>query len=199
MLLTPPQTKEKEIDTIIQLFETGLQTLHLNKPEMSTRRMKEYIYNIPSSFHNRIIIHSHHNLAFEYNLKGIHFTRQHLKRTVKNWWLFQKEKIFGKKLLHTRSYRRLSDAFNTEKYAFDYYLLKDVFNPITNDFNTGYHPIRIAEIQKTGKNFVIRGAINIHTAQKAQSYHFYGICLYSYIWKSEQPVQSFIELREALK
>lgn len=199
MIITPHKNKDKEIDIVIQLFETGLQTLHLNKPEMSTRRMKEYIAAIPEHFHNRIIIHSHHNLAFCFNLKGIHFTRNHLDRRFKNWCLFKKEKFFGKRLIHTRSYHKVSDVFNTEKYPFDYYLLRNVFNPITNDFNIGYHPLRIAEIQKTGKKLVVRGNVNLITAQKAKEFNFYGICLYSFIWKSENPLQSFVELRQSLQ
>jgi len=198
MLLTPRKNKEKEIDIIIQLFELGLSTLHLDKPEMSTRRMKEYISNIPKAFHNRIIIHSHHHLAFKFDLKGIHFTPTHLKRTFQNWYIFQKEKIFKRKLVHTRSYSRLSDAFNEEKYRFDYYILKNVFNSITNEFNVGYHPMRIAEIHKTGKKFVVRGGINVITALKAKEMNFYGICLYSAIWKSDNPVEKFIEIKNAI-
>lgn len=196
--MTPHTTKEKEIDTIIQLFEHGLSTLHLNKPEMSTRRMKEYIQNIPDAFHNRIIIHSHHHLAFKFNLKGVHFTSEHLHRTFKNWCFFKKEKLFRKKLIHTRTYRKFSDVFNQEKYPFDYYLLKDVFNPITKDFNAGYHPSRIAEIMKTNKKLVARGGIDITTALKAKEFKFYGIALYSFIWKNKNPIQKFIELKTAI-
>lgn len=199
VLLTPNKTKDNEIDTVIQLFELGLNTLHLNKPEMSTRRMKEYISNIPAHFHDRIIIHSHHQLAFKFNLKGIHFTRQHLKRTFRNWCIFQKEKIYGRKLIHTRSYHKISDVFNQEKYRFDYYILRNVFNSITNEFNTGFHPMRIAEIHKTNKKIIARGGINLITAQLAKQHNFYGICLYSYIWKSENPVQDFIQLKETLQ
>ncbi len=199
MLITPHQNKDKEIEIVTQLFETGLSTLHLNKPNMSTRQMREYIAAIPEHFHNRIIVHTHHDLAFRFNLKGIHFTRHHLEREFKNWWWFQKEKFFGRNLIHTRSYHKISDVFNTEKYFFDYYLLKNVFNSITNDFNIGYHPLRIAEIQKMQKKLVVRGGVNLITAQKAKMFGFYGICLYSFIWKSENPVQSFVELYQSLQ
>ncbi len=198
MLLSPQTTKEKEIDIIIQLFEHGLNTLHLNKPEMSTKKMREYISHIPNVFHNRIIIHSHHHLAFKFSLKGVHFTEHHLKRTFKNWCFFQKEKLFNKKFIHTRSYRKLSDIFNPEKYPFDYYIVKNVFNPITKDFNIGFHPLRIEEMLKTNKKIVARGGIDLQTAQKAREFKFYGVCLYSYIWKSENPIQNFINLKQTL-
>ncbi|GAB4457115.1 MAG: thiamine phosphate synthase [Bacteroidia bacterium] len=196
--MTPYKSIDKEIDIVVELFANGLNTLHLNKREMSTRRMKEYIKSIPSAFHNRIVIHSHHELAFQFNLKGIHFTREHLKRTFRNWCLFQKEKLFRKKFIHTRSYRKLSDAFNEEKYQFDYFILNNVFNPITKDFNIGYHPIRINEIHKTGKRFVVKGGVNIDTAIKAKENGFYGICLNSFIWKSNEPIKNFIELVDKL-
>lgn len=198
MLITPSKTQKNEIDIIVSIFESGLNTLHLSKPEMSTRRMKEYISNIPAHFHNRIVIHSHHNLAFKFSLKGIHFTHYHLKKNFKIWWLFQKEKFFRKQFIHTRSYNKLSDVFNEEKYFFDYYLLRNVFNRVTNEFNMDYHPMRITEVMKTNKKLVAYGGINLTTVQKLRSFNFYGICLYSYIWKSPDPVQSFIKLKEMM-
>lgn len=199
IVLSPQKNQEKERDTIVQLFEHGLNTLHVNKPEMSTNKMIAYISAIPQHFHNRIIIHSHHPLAFKFNLKGIHFTKEHLKRTFKNWWLFKKEKWYEKKLIHTRSYYKISDVFNQEKYPFDYYILQNAFNPITNDFNIGFHPLRIQELKNTQKNIVVRGGVNLITAQKAKAFDFYGICLYSYIWKSENPIQAFIDIKQALQ
>ncbi len=198
MLMTPNQTQEKEIDNVIHLFELGLDTLHLSKPKMSTRRMVEYISAIPFHFHNKIIIHSHHDLAFRFSLKGIHFTKHHLERTFRNWCLFQREKIFRKKLIHTRSYSKSSDIFNSEKYKFDYYLLRGVFNRITKDFNIGYHPLRVIEMQKTGKKLVVRGGIDIETAKKAKTANFYGICLNAWIWNSINPIQNFIDIKEVL-
>lgn len=198
ILMTPPDIKDNEISTIIQLFEYGLNTLHLNKKNMSTRKTKDYIKQIPHIFHNRIVIHYHHELAFQFNLKGIHFTQYHLEKTFRNWCLFQKEKIFRKKFIHTRTYRKISDAFNKEKYFFDYYFLNNVFNKITNDFNVGYHPLRINEIQKTNKKFIVKGGINIHTALKAKEYGFHGICLNSFIWNAEEPIKQMQELKKAL-
>ena len=32
----------------------------------------KYLQEIPVHFHNRIVIHSHHNLAWTFKLKGIH-------------------------------------------------------------------------------------------------------------------------------
>ncbi len=198
MLITPPKDLKNEIDIIVHLFESGLETLHLRKPNMSTRRMKEYISNIPSYFHNRIIIHSHHRLAFKFSLKGVHLTEYHLKHKLKLWWLFQKEKLLGKSFVHTRSYSKLSDIFCEEKYFFNYYLLRNVFNRITKEFNIEYHPVRINEIMKLNKNLVVRGGVNIETVLKAKKFNFYGACLNSYIWQSTHPVQSFIELKKAL-
>lgn len=202
MLITPSKSKDnnqqREINTVIQLFEAGLDTLHLYKPKMSTKSMRAYIKQIPSQFYNRIIIHSHHNLAFEFQLKGIHFTREHLKRTFRNWLIFQKEKWYQRTLVHTRTYKKLSDIYNEEKYRFDYYLLYDVFNRVTNDFNIGYHPIRLKEMKTIEKKLVARGGINLITAQKAKAEGFYGICLNSFIWNSEQPLDNFLAIKEAL-
>ena len=67
VVITQSQKSETEIAAIIQMFESGLSTLHIRKNRFSTKELEEYIKEIPEHFHNRIIIHSHHRLALKYN------------------------------------------------------------------------------------------------------------------------------------
>ena len=86
IVITPSRKHENEITTVINMFEAGLQNLHLRKNRFTTAELDEYIKEIPSHFHDRIIIHSHHKLALKYNLKGFHFTSSHLEKKIKLWW-----------------------------------------------------------------------------------------------------------------
>ena len=83
VVITQSQKSDNEIAAIIQMFEAGLETLHVRKNRFSTKELEEYIKEIPAHFHNRIIIHSHHRLALKYDLKGFHFTTTHLDKKFK--------------------------------------------------------------------------------------------------------------------
>src|ERR1044071_3258162 len=102
VLITSSKKDEHEPELIAKLFEAGLTTLHLRKPNFSTKQLTKYIEGIPKVFHNRIIIHQHHDLIFKFDLKGIHWTNVHLERKFKKWWFLRKLNSRNKKIIHTR-------------------------------------------------------------------------------------------------
>src|SRR5207253_11326758 len=129
-IVTSSHKNESEPALVAKMFEAGLKTLHLRKPKFSTRQMSEYIEAIPKEFHDRIIVHSHHNLVFKYDLKGVHFTSIHLNRKLKKWWFARKLKLKNRKIVQTRAYRKLSEVYKKEDISFDYYLLGTIFNTL---------------------------------------------------------------------
>ncbi len=86
IVISPSKIIEEEIKNLTLIFEAGLESYHLRKPKFSTKQLQEYIEKIPKQFHNRIVIHSHHNLARKYDLQGVHYTKKHLEPNFRNWW-----------------------------------------------------------------------------------------------------------------
>lgn len=200
VLITSSKKDEHEPELITKLFEAGLTTLHLRKPTFATKHMAAYIDAIPTAFHKRIIIHSHHDLIFKYDLKGIHWTEVHLARKFKKWWFLRKLKASGKKVLLTRSYHKLSEVYNEEELPFDYYLIGTIYNNITNEFYSGFYEQGInTMIKSSKKQFIARGGINEVTIEKSFKYGFRGVGLNSQIWKSDDPFKRFIEIVEDAK
>jgi thiamine-phosphate pyrophosphorylase len=194
LVITSSHKSENEPVLVTKMFEAGLITLHLRKPKFSTKQLSEYIEQIPEEFHNRIIIHSHHNLVFKYDLKGVHFTSIHLNRKFKKWWFLRKLRISGKKILKTRAYRKLSEVYKKEEIAFDYYLLGTIFNTLNNELYSGYYDAGLkAAIKNSGKIFIARGGVNAVTIGKAKTIGFKGAALSSMVWKADQPFEKFIE------
>src|SRR5688572_30839119 len=115
VLITSSKKDETEPELVTKLFEAGLTTLHLRKPSFSTKQLTKYIEGIPASFHDRIIIHSHHDLVFKFKLKGIHFTNVHLERKFKRWWFLRKLNARNIKIMFTRSYHKLSEVYDKEE------------------------------------------------------------------------------------
>ena len=40
------------------MFENGLETLHIKKPDFSKKQLNNYLELIPKKHHNKIVIHS---------------------------------------------------------------------------------------------------------------------------------------------
>lgn len=189
------ETRPREIETITALFENGLETFHVRKPKFSTKELSEYLKAIPEQFHNRIVIHSHHNLARKFNLKGVHYTKSHLKKNFKNWW---REKMLGiakSNLVKSASHTKLSSVYDNNDMKFNYEFLSPIFDSLTGKYQSGFYEEGIkAAIQKTRKNLVARGGIDITRIEKVQELGFTGMALYSCIWDSETPVEEYIKI-----
>ncbi|MBA3663804.1 MAG: thiamine phosphate synthase [Bacteroidetes bacterium] len=185
---------------VAKMFESGLTTFHLRKPKYSTNQMREYIMDIPEHFHNRIVIHSHHQLALKFNLKGVHFTTTHLSKKWKYWFVRQRLKLKLGTISKSRSYSRLPQVYNSEEYNFTYYLLGTMFNSLTGALYSGfYEEGLIAAIKNTHKNFVARGGTTPQSVKKANDLGFYGIAFNSYLWDAPHPYQHFVKILDAFK
>ena len=78
-----PFNTGNETKIITELFENGLATFHLRKPDYKYKEFKNLLDKIPSVYHEKIVIHSHYELCDQYKLKGIHLTgmiRQNLNK-----------------------------------------------------------------------------------------------------------------------
>ena len=76
VLIAPEQDIPNEIDILLQLFEAGLQYYHFRKPFKNLQEHIDYLNQIDSIYHNRIVVHYFHELINNFNLKGIHFQEQ---------------------------------------------------------------------------------------------------------------------------
>src|SRR6201993_1188975 len=169
VVISPSKVKEEEINNLVKMFEAGLETYHLRKPKFSTKLLQEYIEKIPKQFHNRIIIHSHHNLASKYNLQGVHYTRLHLEPNFRNWWREKKLGFIKRKLIRTSSHNKLASLYDQSDIDYDYVFLSPIFDSITGKYQSGFYEDSIkAAVQKTGLKIVARGGIDITRLEKVQ-------------------------------
>lgn len=194
IVITPSKKQDNEIASVINMFEAGLETLHVRKNRFSTSELEEYINEIPVHFHNRIIIHSHHKLALKYNLKGFHFTSTHLNKRFRLWWNTKLIYIRKPKLIKSISFKRLSEIYEPEKVKTDYCFLGTMFHNVSGELYSGFYKETIeAANEKSGKKIIARGGINCKSVEMAYQLGFYGIALYGYLWKSTNPYTKYIE------
>jgi|LauGreDrversion4_2_1035121.scaffolds.fasta_scaffold23561_4 thiamine-phosphate pyrophosphorylase len=194
ILLSKPRYDEEEIDLVKIMFESGLENFHLRKPRVTTNQMKKILDKIPSQFHDRIVIHSHHHLARVYNLKGVHYTRSHFKNSIKNWWRKWMLSYFKPSILKTRSFTNLTSLYEKDEQVYEYVMLYPIFDSLTGNFQSGYHEQGIKNaIQKSNKKIVARGGVDSKKIEQIRELGFYGMVLNSNIWKSKEPLASFNE------
>lgn len=199
IVISPSKTEPDEVRIVTELFEHGLQTFHLRKPMMSTKDMRSYIESIPSHFHNRIVIHSHHQLLRKFTLKGIHLTRQHLKRKYYSILRVRFLKMGRPGIIVTTSYHKIGSLYENNK-KYDYVLLGTVFDIVSDKFNAGFsdHSLRAA-ISKSVSPVVARGGTHCGNVGVCHELGFAGASFYSGIWKKENPLEEFLKILEECK
>ena len=200
VVITPSKDVADEHTLVTKMFESGLSTLHLRKPKFSTNQMAEYIREIPAHFHNRIVIHSHHNLALKFHLKGIHLSRVHLSSSWRYWFIRTRLRLKFEKSSKSRSYSRLQQVYQKEEHNFDYFLIGTMFNNMTSELYSGFYEDGIIAANKnSNKRLIARGGTSPETIGKAVRYGFHGIAFNSYLWNSDKPFENFLNILAEFK
>jgi thiamine-phosphate pyrophosphorylase len=196
ILISPSQKQESEIAILLNMFEQGLLTYHVRKKSFSTSELKKYLEKIPKKYHKRIIIHTHHELALKYDLKGIYISQVHKKRKIK-LWLLGKWLRFRKKDLEITTTMRNIEAILDSIPRYDYVFLSPVFDSLSGNFQSAFSEYNLIPILKNTQYRVIaRGGISINTIEKAQQLGFGGIAFYTSIWKAPDPLKEFLKIKE---
>jgi thiamine-phosphate pyrophosphorylase len=200
IVITPTNDLPDEPAIVTRMFESGLKTLHLRKPKHSTNQLKEYIKEIPSHYHNRIVVHSHHHLALKFKLKGIHLSKVHLSKGMRYLLTRIRLKLRFHNNTKSRSYSRLHQTYKPEEHNFDYILIGTMFNNMTGDLYSGFYEDGVIAANKnSGKKLIARGGTCIQVIKKALNFGFHGIAFNSYIWEAENPYKNFSGILEEFK
>ena len=189
---------ENEAEIITSLFEAGLERFHLRKHKLSTKETKDLLKNIPAHFHNRIVIHSHHNLARKFNLAGIHLTKTHIKRKYKTWLIIKLIQLKNPNVIITTSFNNIGQLFDKEhRHSYSYVFLSPVFDSLNSKFQGGFteHSLKSAT-QKSAFKVIARGGVDINAIEKGNAIGFDGLAFYSSIWKKKDPLLEFNKLIE---
>ena len=72
IVISPEAEDAREHTVLAQLFAAGLTSYHLRKPAWSRAQLADWLRTLPAEFHPRIVLHTHHDLAGEFTLGGLH-------------------------------------------------------------------------------------------------------------------------------
>ena len=182
-----------EINSVVKLFEAGLEVFHIRKPKFGREKMEEYIKLIPKKYHSQIVIHTHHALAKKYKLMGVHLTRKHRKRKWQTSWRIRMMKMRNPKFVVTRSFHKLSDILD-EKRKYNYVFLTPIYEGISKKSHSGGFSKRA--LMKALENSVSPvfglGGISADKIEDLKQLGFAGAALLGSIWAEDaNPIQVF--------
>ena len=173
ILITPPTYFVEEDKIITALFEEGLDTLHLRKPDTAPMFAERLLTLIPEQYHKRIVVHGHFYLKEEYKLKGIHLNGRNpnLPEGYKG---------------HISCSCHSLDEVKEHKSGCDYVFLSPVFNSISKlNYNSAYTPEELRAAAKAGiidKKVIALGGIDVDNIKQVKDLGFGGAAILGGIW-----------------
>lgn len=176
IVITNPVSLPNEIQIIHQLFDEGLEMLHVRKPDYSETEFRSLLTEIDSKSTKKLVLHQFHSMAEEFGINRLHFTSQ--KRNETTDWNNYSDFILSTSVHSIEEFNELPDCF---EYAF----LSPVFPSISK---VGYVSEKnlFAEVKKR-TNFqtklIALGGITNDNKQLATDNGFDGVAMLGSIWE----------------
>lgn len=195
ILITPPTYFVEENKIITDLFEEGLDILHLRKPDTAPMYAERLLTLIPEHYHKRIVVHGHFYLKEEYRLKGIHLNSRNpnLPEGYKG---------------HVSCSCHSLEEVKSRKKECDYVFLSPVFDSISKkNYHANYTPEEIRKAHKAGiidKKVIALGGIDVDNIAEVKNYGFGGAAILGALWdrfdaRSDRDYKQLIEHFKKLK
>ena len=179
IVITMPDFIENEANYINQLFEAGLDLLHLRKPESCIDDCERLLQEINPKWYPGIVVHDPFSLCQKYHLHGIHLnSRNH-----------QVPDGFQGSL--SRSCHTFREVTAAQKEAvFSYVFLSPIFDSISKK---GYkHNFANKDLEDAGNNGIINekvialGGIIPQFIPQLRAWNFGGAAFLGDIWNRRQ-------------
>ena len=171
--MTKPTFFVEEDKILANLFEEGLENLHLYKPGASPMYSERLLTLLGEGCHNKITVHGHFYLKEEYRLKGIHIDDAHT------------EPPSGYKGNVSRTCHLIEELKEAKKKA-NYVFLHSIFDSQTNvDEKASFTMEQLEEAAKNGlidKKVYALGGMNLDTIKAVKDLGFGGIVICGDLW-----------------
>lgn len=179
IVITMPDFIENEANNINQLFEAGLDLLHLRKPDSCIADCERLLQEINPKWYPGIVVHDHFSLCGKYHLHGIHLNRRN----------HQVPDGFQGSL--SRSCHSFEEVTEAQKEAvFSYVFLSPIFDSISKK---GYkHCFSNKDLEDAGNNGIINekvialGGVIPQFIPQLRVWNFGGAAFLGDIWNRRQ-------------
>ncbi len=173
ILITSPGFPEGESEMIMELFDNGLDLLHLRKPGAEEARVVRLLDEVSPDYRHRIVVHDFFSLQQTYGLGGIHLNSRHPSPPGE----------------YCGSISRACHSLEEVKEhlaGFDYLLLSPVYDSISKQgYRSGYSPQELKQAQLDGiinGKVMALGGISARNLPEIKQLGFGGAALLGDIW-----------------
>lgn len=192
IVITNPLPIVNEINTIHSLFESGLELLHIRKPDFSGAEMRSFLSKIKPDVKEQLVLHSHHHLASVFGTNRIHFSESERIKTAallgKSAFSTYKTKGF-----HLSTSVHSMDDFNALENTFEYAFLSPIFQSISKEnysSKTDWFEVIKNRTNYTTKLIALGGIESKNTEQTLKN-GFDAVALLGTIWNKNNPIENF--------
>ena len=188
IVMTRPTFFVEEDKILANLFEEGLENLHLYKPGAAPMYSERLLTLLGEDYNRKISVHGHYYLKEEYNLRGIHIDDAFTEPPV------------GYKGNLSRTCHAISELKETKKRA-NYVFLHSIFDSHTNaDEKQSFTREELEKASKEGlidKKVYALGGMNLDTIRLIKDLGFGGVVICGDLWNRFN-IHHEIDYRELL-
>jgi thiamine-phosphate pyrophosphorylase len=184
IVISPESEESREQSVLALLFAAGLTSYHLRKPTWTRDQLAAWLRALPSEFHSRIVLHSHHDLTTEFQVGGVHNgptatpfapLRSHAIHSI----------VELRGLLDARARLLFSPVFAS--------ISKPGYGPTFD-----HEELRSALALPRRAEVIALGGINASRIPTCGDLGFDGVAVLGAIWQAADPVRAFTEVQNAL-
>lgn len=177
IVITSPSDVQGEASKIVNLIETGVDTIHLRKPYATKDQYAGLIKSIPEKYYGRIVIHDHFSLCCDYALGGIHLNRRNPEVP---------EPFCGSVSCSCHSLYEVA----MRKQMCDYVFLSPIFNSISKQgYEAAFSDEELADAAERGiidSKVIALGGVTAERIQILRKWGFGGAAFLGDIWNRMQ-------------
>ncbi|SEH96060.1 thiamine-phosphate pyrophosphorylase [Paenimyroides aquimaris] len=188
IVITPEEIVPNETEIINELFQEGLDLLHIRKPFINSEELANFIQKIDSEFHHQLVLHSHYDLAKDFDISRFHF-----KEADRQNNLF---KSFTDQIISTSVHN--IETFNELNEEWEYAFISPAFPSISKK-GYGENSTVLTDIKKRNNSnikLIALGGINEKNINEIFESEIDGVALSGAIWESNEPLNVFKKCRQ---
>ena len=174
IVVTEPEFILHEAGMIMQLFDAGLDTLHLRKPDSQPEECAALLAKLPVWMRRHTVVHEHFDLCDGYGLQGIHLNRRNPLPPAG----FHGHTV-------SASCHSIGEA-EERKAGLDYVFLSPVFNSISKQgYQSAYTDDQLAEAANSGiidSSVIALGGVTLDRIAQLREWHFGGAAFLGDVW-----------------
>jgi thiamine-phosphate pyrophosphorylase len=195
IVITSPEKLANESELINQLFDHGLEILHLRKPSCTKPDFETLLKSINLEHKRKVVLHQFHELASKYNVKGLHLREVSRKQLSISELKELSKELKRKNLTFSSSFHSKEDIIVSGN-VFDYVFLSPVFDSISKPDYVGLK-FKVQSL-KCETKIIALGGIDTSNIYDTKELGFEGAAVLGAVWgESEKALETFINIKKA--